>query len=465
MTDGRQDRQDELAGLIRAWMPTQRWFAGKGRDATLSVEPLAELPAGYPVTIWLVEVRYGDGEPETYQVPLVTRPERVSQLEHVLLGSVRIDGETHWIYDALHDKEVTPAWLAGMRDDSVAGAVRFVRYAGSGDDIPVDEPSLVLTGEQSNTSMVFGDVAIMKVFRRLHPGLNPDIEVLAALTKLGARHIPRLLGAVEADVHGVSSSLAMLGEFMTTATDGWELAKTSVRDLMAEADLHADEAGGDFAGEAERLGEAVAEVHADLATAFGTREASADELVARAEAMHARLTRAVEIVPDLAAVAPALAAAYDAIGALGESVTVQRIHGDLHLGQALRTVTRWVVIDFEGEPMAAMDSRRDFDSPLRDIAGMLRSFEYAGHHQVIESGPDPQLTYRAGEWSTRNRDAFLTGYAHGAGADPRIHDVLLRAFEADKAVYEAVYEARNRPSWLPIPLSSLTRLATDGGRK
>ncbi len=146
-----------------------------------------------------------------------------------------------------------------MRDEAGrSGPVRFIRYARSPDDIPVDEPSLVMTGEQSNTSMVFGDVAIMKVFRRLQPGVNPDIEVQGELSKLGAKHIARLLGAVEADVDGVPASLAMLQEFMTSATDGWELAKASVRDLMAEADLHADEAGGDFAGEAERLGDAVA---------------------------------------------------------------------------------------------------------------------------------------------------------------------------------------------------------------
>jgi maltokinase len=459
-----EDRHQELTRLVNAWLPTQRWFAGKGRDATMSVTALAGLPSNPPVTIWIVRVEYADGEPETYQVPLVDRPEPAENLEHVLVGTVESDTGPRWIYDALHDKDVTPAWLIGMREDSVQGPVRFVRYAESADDIPVNEPSLVLTGEQSNTSMVFGDVAIMKVFRRLHPGINPDIEVQAALSKLGARHIPRLLGAVEADLDGVPSSLAMLGEFMTTATDGWELAKTSVRDLMAEADLHAEEAGGDFAGEAERLGEAVAEVHADLATAFGTREASADELADRADGMHARLQRAVDVVPELGNVASALAANYDAVRGLSESVTVQRIHGDLHLGQALRTVTRWVLIDFEGEPMAAMSARREFDSPLRDIAGMLRSFEYAGHHRVIDTGFDSQLSYRAGEWSTRNREAFLTGYANGSGADPRAHGILLRAFEADKAVYEAVYEARNRPSWLPIPLASLTRLAnTDGG--
>ncbi len=165
-------------------------------------------------------------------------------------------------------------------------------------------------------------------------------------------------------------------------------------------------------------------------------------------------------MPELADVADGLRQIFAAVADLAGSVTLQRIHGDLHLGQALRTVHRWVLIDFEGEPMAAIDARRAFDSPLRDVAGMLRSFEYAGHHRVIEIGHDPQLSYRADEWSARNRDAFCAGYAAAAGADPRDHGVLLRAFEADKAVYEAVYEARNRPAWLPIPLASLTRLAS-----
>jgi maltokinase len=456
---------DQVAPLVIGWAPTQRWFAGKGRDATLSVQPLADLAESPPVGIWTLLAEYSDGGSETYQVPLVVRDEPVETLDHVLLGTIDTDGGPRWVYDALHDKDVTPAWLLGMRDELKDGPVRFVRYTDSPDDIPVDEPSLVLTGEQSNTSMVFGDVAIMKVFRRLQPGINPDIEVQGALSKLGAKHVPRLLGAVEADVEGVSSSLAMLQEFMTTATDGWELAKTSVRDLMAEADLHAEEAGGDFAGEAERLGEAVAAVHVDLATAFGTREASADELRERAEAMEGRLRRAIDIVPELGEFADALSASYRAVADVTDSVTMQRIHGDLHLGQALRTVTRWVLIDFEGEPMAAIDARRDFDSPLRDVAGMLRSFDYAGHHRVIETGYDPQLSYRAGEWADRNRDAFCTGYADAAGTDPRAHDALLRAFQADKAVYEAIYEARNRPGWLPIPLASLARLATDGGSR
>jgi maltokinase len=463
MTAPQINPSNGIGPLVEAWLPTQRWFAGKGRDARIEVAPLAQLSATPPVTIWTAHVHYAESDTETYQVPLVLRADPVHVLEHVLLGTIETESGRRWVYDALHDKDVTPAWLAGMRDDVTEGPVRFTRYAAAPDDVPVDEPSLVLSGEQSNTSMVFGDVAIMKVFRRLQPGVNPDIEVLAGLSKLGARHIPRLLGAVDADVDGAPCSLAMLQEFMTTASDGWELAKASVRDLMAEADLHAAEAGGDFAAEAERLGAAVAAVHADLASVFGTREASADELGRRAEGMRDRLERALTVVPALSDVAQGLAIAFSDVASLADSVTVQRIHGDLHLGQALRTVHRWVLIDFEGEPMATMDARRTLDSPLRDVAGMLRSFDYAGHHRAIETGYDPQLSYRAGEWSTRNRDAFCNGYAEAAGGDPRAHEVLLRAFEADKAVYEAVYEARNRPAWLPIPLASLSRLAADGG--
>ena len=465
---------ESVRELVAGFLPTQRWFAGKGRDFDVEVHRLAELLHSPQVTLWTAQVSYHDGdagEVETYQLPLVARAEPVATLEHVLLGTIDVDDlGTRWVYDALHDKDVTPAWLSGIQtapDDGSTGTgtVRFARYAPA-ETIPVDDASLVLSGEQSNTSMIFGDTAIMKFFRRLQPGVNPDIEVQAALSRLGAANIARMLGSIETDVDGVASSLAFLQEFMSSATDGWVLATTSVRDLMAEADLHADEAGGDFAGEAERLGAAVARTHADLATAFGTREATTDDLTARSAAMLDRLRAALPIVPQLADIAEPLGDLFRDIAGLagtGEPVMLQRIHGDLHLGQVLRTVYRWVLIDFEGEPMAAIDARRTQDFALRDIAGMLRSFEYAGYHRVVEFGNDPQLTYRAAEWAARNRNAFCVGYAEAAGADPRSYELLLRAFEADKAVYEAVYEARNRPSWVPIPLVSLTRLAHDEG--
>lgn len=453
---------EQLRPLVEGWLPSQRWFAGKGRELAVDVTPLAALEPGAAddpeVTIWTARVGYPDGTSELYQLPLVERPVAAEGLEHVLLGSYDDGGRMRWIYDALHDKEVTAPWLIGIRDRARYGALSFERSA-EPDEIPVDEPSLVMTAEQSNTSLMYSDIAILKVFRRLQPGVNPDIEIHAALSARGARHVPRLLGSVSAELDGDSYALAMLQEFMTTATDGWELAKISVRDLMAEADLHAEEAGGDFAGEAQRLGAAVAEVHADLAAAFGTGVASADELAARVGSMHARLEHAVTVVPELEPIAGGLRELFTAFGELGAPLPVQRIHGDLHLGQALRTVHRWVIIDFEGEPMAELAARRRPDSALRDIAGMLRSFEYAGHHRLIETGYLPQLAYRADEWAERNRDAFCEGYAEASGRDPRERGVALRAFEADKAVYEAVYESRHRPSWLPIPMQSLARLA------
>jgi maltokinase len=453
----------DLEPLVAQWLPAQRWFAGKGRPSTaITVRPLEVLAEGPPhLSVWLARVAYDDGTAETYQLPLVVRDDLVPTLEHVLLGSVRIDGEPRWVYDALHDKDVTQTWLLGIRDETTVGPVRFTRYA-EPDEVPVGQPSLVMTAEQSNTSLVYGDQAILKVFRRLEAGLNPDIEVHRALTGLGARHIARLLGSVTADIDGEPTSLAMLQEYMTTATDGWELAKTSVRDLMAEADLHADEAGGDFAAEAERLGIATAELHADLAEAFGTSVLSSEDLAARTSAMHSRLDIALAAIPPLAEVEDTLRSAFDAFGASGsrtKPLTTQRIHGDLHLGQVLRTVRRFVVLDFEGEPSGALTARRAFDSPLRDVASMLRSFDYAARHQIVDSAGTAQLEYRADEWAQRNRDAFRTGYSEASGQDLDDDDVVIRGFEADKAVYEALYEARNRPSWLPIPVAAAAQLS------
>jgi maltokinase len=252
----------------------------------------------------------------------------------------------------------------------------------------------------------------------------------------------------------------MLQEFLRTATDGWDLATSSVRNLFAEGDLHADEVGGDFAAEAARLGEALAETHAVLAEHFPAGDRPADEARRLAAAMHERLDAALEIVPGLAPYAEDLRGAYDALGAL-DGIRVQQIHGDLHLGQTLRSIRGWKIVDFEGEPAKELSERIMADSPWRDVAGMLRSLDYAP--RVVErtwgDGLDEgaeQRAYRANEWSQRNRSAFLSAYAgRELTTDER---TLLAAYVADKAVYETVYETRNRPSWVVIPLEAVARI-------
>jgi maltokinase len=459
-----------LAELLEHWLPAQRWFAGKGRDFTVSavrrLGTLTEHP--HRSDVWLVEVRYAEGDSETYQVPLVRWPFPADQLSHVMLGETEDPdyGGRSWWSDALHDKEVTGAWLAAIASGRIDDSLAFTPGPGAA-SLPLDTTSLVLTGEQSNTSLVFDDIAILKVFRKVHAGVNPDIEVHEALNRLpnGDRHVAHLFGYASGtwgdDGERVRADLAMLQEFFRTATDGWELAKASVRDLYAEADLHADEVGGDFAGEAHRLGAASAAVHADLARALPTSVLDKDDLARMAADMGARLDAALIAVPELEPYESWLRSAFAALGAHEAGVPVQRVHGDYHLGQVLRTSHRWVVLDFEGEPAKPLSERTGLDSPVRDVAGMLRSFDYAARHLLADRPYDPQLSFRADEWAVRNREAFCDGYVDGGGPDPRADGVLLRAYEADKAVYEAVYEARNRPRWLAIPLASLTRL-TEG---
>jgi maltokinase len=252
----------------------------------------------------------------------------------------------------------------------------------------------------------------------------------------------------------------MLQTFVANASDGWRLATASVRDLYAEGDLHADEVGGDFAADSERLGGATASVHQDMAKVLPTETADQAWFAEVARGMTERLEAAVGVVPQLAEHADALRAVYARVAESDEDVVRQRVHGDLHLGQVLRTATGWILLDFEGEPARPLADRRELDSPLRDVAGMLRSFDYAARHMLVEQPDDPQRAYRAQEWAERNRTAFCTGYSAAGGLDPCGDSPLLRAFEADKAVYECVYEARNRPHWLMIPLTSLSRLTS-----
>jgi maltokinase len=457
-----------------AYIAHQRWFGGKGRPfrvagvATIGMlqESDGEQPA---VRIDLIDVAYEDGGTEAYQLPVAAYDAQTEHLSHVFVGvETAPDGSARYLYDALHDKGCTHLWTEGLAGDRSVDGLSFHREPTAA-ELPAGGPSIVVGAEQSNTSVIFGDTMILKSFRKVSPGVNPDIEIHGALAAAGSTHIAPPLGWLEgnwtdpASGERMTASLAMAQSYLKGALDGWELALTSVRDLYAEGDLHADEVGGDFAGEASRLGAATAEVHAALADALPTATLERKEVAALAEAMRERLDRAAGEVPELAPYADALRAAFADLAGAEWPITVQRVHGDFHLGQVMRALDGWKLLDFEGEPARPLEERRALEPTAKDVAGMLRSFDYAARHLLADHPPDSQLAYRGGEWADRNRAAFLDGYSRVAGTDPRDNPVLLRAFEIDKAVYEVLYEARNRPAWLQVPMSAIARLAEGPG--
>ncbi len=452
---------------ITEFVEGARWFGGKGRAPEVTdVRRLAVIADEGPrVTVDLVEITYPDGDVELYQRPLAFYTEPEHRLDHAFVGWWEEPGIgwTH-AYDAVHDREAMSAYLRAFAFPP-DGPLQFRTLPGV--DLDPTSASTPLSAEQSNSSVMFGEEALLKLFRRVTPGTNPDIEIHDVLTRAGSDNVAHLLGWIEyAASSGEKLQLAMLQQFLRTASDGWELALASVRNLFAEADLYADEVGGDFAGESQRLGEAVGRIHQLLAEHFPTRERTAAEHAELARAMTSRLDAALDVVPELAEHAPPLRELFDAVGAI-RGGTVQRVHGDLHLGQTLRTAKGWKIVDFEGEPAKPLAERVQPDSAWRDVAGMLRSFDYAPRVTAMTAATtvdegEEQRAYRAAEWSARNQAAFLEAYAgRELTADEQ---TLLAAYVADKAVYECVYEARNRPSWLPIPMAALATTPVEGER-
>ncbi|MQA79083.1 MAG: aminoglycoside phosphotransferase [Streptosporangiales bacterium] len=437
------------------WLPTQRWYAG-GSRAIRRVEVAArtELVTGDPAMSLLLLTVDHDGGTDTYQLLLGERSELPDRLEHVHIG----DGDGVSWYDAAHDSEVTHRLLELIAGNADVGPVRFRSVPGA-PPLDVTLHSLAIPHEQTNTSLVFGEESILKTFRRLVIGTNPDLEVTLALAHAGSQHIAEPLGWAETDVDDTTTTLAMLQRYLRSGTDGWLLATGSVRDLYAEGDLHPDEVGGDFAGESERLGAATAAVHRDLATTLGVVPAGPAEVEALAAGMRRHLVEAQGEVPSLAEQVPAIDAVFAALPREVDSFTAQRVHGDYHLGQVMRTTDGWALLDFEGEPEHPLEARQAMTSTLKDVAGMLRSYDYAARHLLVEHYDDAQRETRAQEWIDHNRAAFCAGYAAETGTDPRSSAALLHAFELDKAVYEVVYEARHRPSWMKIPLGYLDRIA------
>ncbi|MEV5986658.1 maltokinase [Streptomyces sp. NPDC052051] len=437
-----------LPGVLRAWLPRQRWFAGKGRPVTdvalLSVTELAQGCLHILIRADYAEQPGGrapDTDPahDCYQLLLGIGKSVPSRLSPAVLGRVSEGPLTGLlVYDALQAPRLASLLLERLRTPGTVGALRFERDRRT--TIPAGLAPRLIEAEQSNSSLVYGDSYILKVFRRIRPGINPDLEVPWALAR---QDCTRVLAPVAwfRTSNPWAATLGVLQPFLRGAADGW----TQALDALAS--------GREFTAEAYEMGQATAEVHLALAAAFPVASQSAAENGLLAAAMAERLRDAIHAVPELLPYAAGLRSAFTESAALDAPRPAQRIHGDLHLGQVLRAERQWHVIDFEGEPARPLPERRRVQSPVRDVAGMLRSFDYAAH---------ARKPWRP-EWALRCREAYCAGYAVQAGWDPRAEAALLRAYETDRAVYEVLYEARHRPDWLPVPMAAIARLAERPG--
>jgi maltokinase len=443
------DLAEKLAPLLGAFLPRQRWFAGDQPPTSVEVTTL-ELSEGDPVLAWLlVDVADDRGDEATYQVVLGGRPapcdlEFLQGKERVTVGEV--DG---WVYyDALIDPQLALVVFGRVAPDETVDVAR---------------PLVV---EQSNTSVVYDERLILKMFRRVHPEPNPDVEITERLGERGFPHVvPQL-----AEMRYEGADLAVVRQYMLGSTDAWQLAHTSLRDLLGTR-MPPEEAGGDFGPEAFTLGEVTGRLHLAMAEEFGTGRADPSawldgfraqlERVPVGEVEVAGETRKMSELVDVEAVDTVLTGLVDG----ADPGPAFRIHGDLHLGQLLLADAGWFVLDFEGEPVRPVAERMAAASPLRDVAGMVRSFHYAARTGLFERGRDvdPELVDLSAAWEARAVEAYLAGYRHVEGVDTLLpagdddRDRILKAFELDKAVYEVLYELAHRPDWVDIPASAVRR--------
>jgi maltokinase len=472
--------QSALADLLAAWLPAQRWFAGSGTRVR-RVEIVSEVGlaaggagrAGAPGLRHLMIDAWLGLDKVSYQVLAGIRAELPEELAGANIGALP-DGSI--AYDGAADPELTAILLHGIAAGRTAGPLRFAAEPGA----IIDEtaPGRTLPALASNTSVVFGDKAILKLLRRPFSGHHPDLEVPAALARNGSRLVAPPLGWIEmggdgTGAEGESVVLAILSVYFPGSTDAWSLAIASL-----------NEPEPDFALQARQLGEATGRLHAELADAFGTSVLSRRALADLTDAMQTELTQAMRVVPALRQHEVAVRSRYAALAEPGTEVAIQRIHGDYHLAQVLgtgraghagddppgprrarprgddppATPRRWVVLDFEGEPSVPLARRRAYAPALRDVAGMLRSFDYAAKREALRRPDDRRFADASTAWTRRCQHAFWSGYSQvggvGRGLPSRVGP-LLRALTLQKAVYEAVYEARHRPDWLPIPLAAI----------
>ena len=410
---------DRIDGPLEQWVTKQRWFASKAREvAAVNVLAQVALSADPALELRLVEARFQAGTHELYQ--LLPGDEGAIDVLAGMLGSeARVDGV---------------AFHGGL---APSGHIR------------------PMGAEQSNSSIVFGEQQVLKVFRRVEPGLNPELEMLRFLTAHGFENIAALTGWYEYSGELVQATLGILQRFVGEARDGWQLALDDPLGLLARV---------------PELGAATGRMHSVLASdpadpAFAPEEPSAEALSLLTATIDEQIERAfLDLPPDNPVLAPILGRGEEIrdrlqlMSHVGVGGRLIRHHGDYHLGQTMLRDAGWIILDFEGEPARSLRDRRRKRSPLRDVAGMLRSFAYAASASELMRGvPAPQ------GWEVQARTAFLDAYFEEVEpsllpAGQAATSKLLAIFELEKAVYELHYELNNRPDWVPIPVAGIARL-------
>ncbi len=448
------------AEAIGDWVEHQRWYAAKSRHVTgLAFDECVRLADGPPLVLALIEARFASGSHELYQLLLTF----LAPGGKVSAAPAIVSTPSATVVDSVADPELARELLrridAGSQFDGEEGCFRFERVQ-SAEPVSPDAPARPVGVEQSNSSIVFGDQTVLKVFRKLEPGINPELELLQFLTRQQFEHIAPLQGWYEYEGRSFSATLGVAQRFFPDARGGWELALEQIASDPASLLI-----------ELGQLGRVTAELHNALASDandpdFSPEAPSVESLALLTATIDEDIERIFVRLPDDDRVARIAGRGQDVreriamrsqVGVGGRSI---RTHGDFHLGQTLHRAggNEWVIIDFEGEPARPLFERRQKRSPLRDVASMLRSFAYAASAVAILHGG-----HAPAQFEPRARESFLEQYfAHIDAAllppgDAGIAN-LLSIFELEKAIYELQYELDNRPEWLPIPVAGIARL-------
>jgi maltokinase len=437
----------------------QRWFGSRSRQvAGISVIESLPLRAADPeLALAIIQVRFHPGTHELYQLPIGRRPEGSGWEEGVICSA-----GGHVVYDAMTDpaftRELVRLMAAGADLTTDAGVAEF--RCPDDHSIAVPETVRPLGAEQSNSSVVLDEQQVLKAFRRLGAGINPELEMLRFLTDHGFGNIATLRGWYAHTGELIDATLGVAQDFVAGSTDGWDLALNALRSEDPDA----------FLVHAGRLGEVTGHLHTVLASdsqddAFAPEDTSTEALGLLTATVDEEIERMFRDLPqDLPELEPLAGRGQEVrerLGVLtvGSAGRVIRHHGDYHLGQVLLDASGdWVVLDFEGEPARTLAERRAKRSPLRDVAGMLRSFAYAATASRILNGVPA-----SGTWERDVRRVFLDGYLETADhtlLPPGRQNVerLLNVFELEKAVYELRYEIDHRPDWISIPVEGILRM-------